>query len=120
LLQGDYMALQFHLARAIEREELGTGNARGSAWRKEGAVGFVGVELDARRVATLAPQGAATAMHLRYRVRNGQVWLGTNAFFFAEGAAAHYSGARYGEFRIDAQSGEAVLVGLRDVNLQVL
>jgi uncharacterized membrane-anchored protein len=31
-----------------------------------------------------------------------------------EGEAARYQGARYGEFRVDHESGEAVLVGLRD------
>jgi hypothetical protein len=31
-----------------------------------------------------------------------------------------YEGARYGEFRVDPSSGEAVLVGLRDAELNPL
>ena len=51
---------------------------------------------------------------MRYRVRNSAVWLGTNAFFFEEAQAEPYRQARYGEFRLDPQSGDAVLVELRD------
>jgi uncharacterized membrane-anchored protein len=46
------------------------------------------------------------------------VWLGTNAYFFEEGTAQRFERARFGEFRIDRESGEAVLVGLRDEQLQ--
>jgi uncharacterized membrane-anchored protein len=46
--------------------------------------------------------------------------LGTNAFFFQEGDAERFSSARYGEFRVDRSSGEAVLVGLRDDALTAL
>ena len=48
------------------------------------------------------------------------VWLGTNAFFFEEGTAERFSKARYGEFRVDRASGEAVLVGLRNDRLEAL
>ena len=53
-------------------------------------------------------------------VRKGEVWLGTNAFFFEEGKDAHYASARYGEFRVHPTSGEAVLVGLRGAALEPL
>jgi uncharacterized membrane-anchored protein len=46
------------------------------------------------------------------------VWLGTNAYFFEEGTAQQYEGARFGEFRVDRESGEAVLVGLADKALK--
>jgi uncharacterized membrane-anchored protein len=59
-----------------------------------------------------------TSQKLRYRIRKNQVWIGTNAFFFEEGRAALYANARYGEFRLDRASGEAVLVGLRDKDLK--
>jgi uncharacterized membrane-anchored protein len=78
------------------------------------------VTLDPQRVAHLAPSGAPATLTLRYRIRNGQVWLGTNAFFFEEGTADRYSGARYGEFRVDRASGEAVLVGLRNAQLEAM
>ena len=51
---------------------------------------------------------------------NFHVWLGTNAFFFEEGTAERFNGARYGEFRVDRTSGEAVLVGLRNDRLAAL
>ena len=61
-----------------------------------------------------------TKLKFRYRIREGQVWLGTNAFFFQEGDEPRFANARYGEFRVDAKSGEAVLVGLRDAALKAL
>ena len=115
LIQGDYMALRFALATDIERRE--EADQRGA---REGAVAFANVALDERRIARIAGEGQARALKLRYRVRGGQVWLGTNAFFFEEGTAERFNGARYGEFRVDRESGEAVLVGLRDDRLAAL
>ena len=115
LIQGDYMALRFALTTDIERrDEADKRSAR------EGAVAFANVALDDGRVARLAGEGTAPTLKLRYRIRNGKVWLGTNAFFFEEGSAERYNSARYGEFRVDRESGEAVLVGLRDDGLQAL
>jgi len=59
-------------------------------------------------------------LRIRYRIRNCRVWLGTNAYFFEEGTASRYDGAKYGEFRVDPVSGEAVLVGLADETLSDL
>ncbi len=114
LMQGDYMALRFAMTRDLER-------AAGDAPPREGETRRAPVTLDARRVAHLAtPNSGAAALTLRYRIRGGQVWLGTNAYFFEEGTAARFEGARYGEFRVDRASGEAVLVGLRDAALAPL
>ena len=115
LMQGDYMALRFAIVRDIEGQARG---ARGGA--REGSVALADIALDAQHVASLARDGTAPALKLRYRIRDGQVWLGTNAFFFEEGSAERFSGARYGEFRVDRESGEAVLVGLRDAQLAAL
>jgi uncharacterized membrane-anchored protein len=98
LMQGDYMALRFSLADHLDPSRAGTAP----------------LALDDRRVATLSHGSATTRLQIRYRVRNGRVWLGTNAYFFEEGSAARFTGARYGEFRVDPASGEAVLVALRD------
>ena len=115
LIQGDYMALRFALTTDIERrEEADKRSAR------EGTVAFANVAFDDRRIAHLASGGIAPTLKLRYRIRNGHVWLGTNAFFFEEGTAERYNSARYGEFRVDRESGEAVLVGLRDDGLKAL
>jgi uncharacterized membrane-anchored protein len=102
LMQGDYMALRFAIAAGISAE----------------AAGSAPLLVDARGVATLNPDPNANGLHIRYRIRNGQVWLGTNAYFFEEGTAERYSRARHGEFRLDRDTGEAVLVGLRDEKLQ--
>ena len=108
VMQGDYMALRFRLAQQITARPVDSESA------------FAPLTLDARRIASLAPAGAPSTLKIRYRMRNGSVWLGTNAFFFEEGSEARFAPARYGEFRIDPQSGEAVLVGLRDANLNPL
>ena len=112
LMQGDYMTLRFRLAQEIE--------SRDRAGMREGEVGLAGVLVDEQRVGRLAQAGAAPTLRIRYRARKGRVWLGTNAFFFEEGSESRYAPARYGEFRVDAASGEAVLVGLRDAMLKAL
>ncbi len=110
LMQGDYMALRFALARDIASE---------SGWDRGGeGRGTAIVALDPRRVGRYVGMDTGAPLHpdelrLRFRVRNGAVWLGTNAFFFHEGDAERYARARYGEFRVN-QDGDAMLVGLRD------
>jgi uncharacterized membrane-anchored protein len=111
-MQGDYMALRFALAQDLQ--------SRVGSTQREGETGLAPVMLDLKRVASLAPGAAPGEINLRYRIRKGQVWLGTNAFFFEEGAADRFSSARYGEFRVDRKSGEAVLVGLRNEGFDAL
>lgn len=111
LMQGDYMALRFQLATQIEQSLPSTDVT---------AVPRVPVVLDDQRVARLAANGAAGDLNIRYRLRNRRVWLGTNAYFFEEGTASRFVGARYGEFKVDRESGEAVLVALRDAELRPL
>ena len=120
LMQGDYMALRFALVQELDKT-LGRDAAPSAVSApREGEVRFANVALAADRVASLADSAAPATLRMRYRIRNGQVWLGTNAFFFQEGDAARFSSARYGEFRVDRTSGEAVLVGLRDEALKTL
>jgi uncharacterized membrane-anchored protein len=112
LMQGDYMALRFELANEIA--------AARSAGTLDENLRSVPLALNERRVATL---GSANDGGLRIAFKiigYGQVWLGTNAYFFAEGTADRYAPARYGEFRLSPDTGEAVLVGLRDENLSRL
>lgn len=118
LMQGDYMALRFRLADRID------------SWRREGGrerLRTAPLNLGDRGVATLneddgeaAAPGDVGSLRIAFRIRGRRVWIGTNAYFFAEGSAERYASARYGEFRIDSSSGEAVLVGLRDVSLNPL
>jgi uncharacterized membrane-anchored protein len=104
LMQGDYMALRFELAQQISPQE----------------AGLAPLSLDENRVARLDPSPQDAKLHIRFRVRNGQVWLGTNAYFFEEGSARRFNDARYGEFRLDPDTGEAVLTGLRDATFRKL
>jgi len=101
LMQGDYMALNFAVARQLPTEKDGV------------AV----LSLDERRVAHFvrADHGQAPApgeVRLKYRIRQGSPWIGTNGFFFHEGDAQRYASAKFGVFRVNA-AGEAMLVDLR-------
>lgn len=105
LMQGDYMALNFAVARAISAPE-------------DSGSHVAILQLDERRIGTYARLDDGRPLksdeqRLRFRVRNGSVWLGTNAFFIHEGDADRYARARYGEFRVN-EDGDAMLVDLRD------
>jgi uncharacterized membrane-anchored protein len=114
LMQGDYMALRFRVAGSLP-----TGGIPAPA---EGAMI---VALDPARVATFqrldAPAAAPAAgeQRLRYKIRDSQVRIATNAYFFREGTGDRYRDARYGEFRVD-ESGLALLVALRDKDFRKL
>jgi uncharacterized membrane-anchored protein len=111
LMQGDYMALRFRLADSIQ-------SARDSTMDDKQR--FAELNVDNRRVASLVSGETNSPLRIAFRIRNGEVWLGTNAYFFEEGFADRYAMARYGEFRVDRASGDAVLVGLRDEELRRL
>ncbi len=102
LMQGDYMALRFEIVGHISTDQSGS----------------VGLLVAPNGIATYNPDQSAPGLRIRYRIRNQQVWLGTDAYFFEEGTAQRYWGAKYGEFRVDRDSGEAVLVGLAGDDLK--
>jgi uncharacterized membrane-anchored protein len=112
LMQGDYMTLRFRLAQDIQ--------ASVKPLPPEGGTELAPVNVSNDKVGSLARAGEAGNLRIRYRVRKGEVWLGTNAFFFEEGKDAQYASARYGEVRVHPTSGEAVRVGLRDAALEPL
>lgn len=117
LLQGDYMAL--HFAVAVEAA------AARAAAAGDGGSGLLVLALDARGVGRFRrfhAEGTPLAVDehlLRYRVRNGQLRLGTDAFFFEEGQGGAYAAARFGEFRL-AADGTALLTTLLDEHLAPL
>lgn len=115
LMQGDYMALRFRIADGIE-------NLRTAA--DVPTNGTMVALLDARSVATFGRLDngqplQANEVRLQYRVREGQLKFATNAFFFEEGTANLYEGAKYGEFRVDDE-GALLLTGMRGPNLERL
>src|SRR5262245_38945964 len=105
-MQGDYMALRFEVGNHV--------NGSGNTGRPDGHVVW---KIDARGVGSYAREYdgaplAADEVRLRYRRRDGVAKVATNAFFFEEGTADTYAGARFGELRVDP-GGDAILTGLR-------
>ncbi|MEA2119008.1 GDYXXLXY domain-containing protein [Halovibrio sp. HP20-50] len=121
LMQGDYMALNFALSNEIRRALQSRRDDDASRPRD----GYAIVRLDEQRVAQFQrlAEGESTLdndeRRLHYRLRNGQVRLATDAFFFQEGHAERYEAASYGRFRLNAQ-GEPLLESLHDDDLDAL
>lgn len=132
LMQGDYMALEYAVARSVSevrgRRPLLSGlifggrSARsGEPWSEDG---LMVVDTRASEGASFVrvDQGEALGpgeVRLRYRVRGSGTRVGTDAFYFEEGTAEVYAAARFGELRVD-DDGESVLVGLADADRQPL
>jgi len=72
------------------------------------------------KLALAGPTGAAVPFQFIANDGNFVVNPITLTTLDHQGTAERYAGARYGEFRLDSDSGEAVLVGLRDANLRAL
>jgi len=115
LLQGDYMRLNFRVPPAAE---LAVGPRPGARPR-------VVARLDARGIADLLrlarPDEALAEGELLIELtaRDGRWTLVSDAWYFREGEAKRWQGARYGEFRV-AADGRALLVGLADGDLRPL
>jgi uncharacterized membrane-anchored protein len=114
LMQGDYMALRFRIANDafVGRDTTTMGDGRLVLAVDERGVGRFARFDDG---SPLGPQ----EMLMRYRIRGGTPKLATNAFFFQEGTADRYAGARFGEFRVSS-SGDALLTAMRNEKLEVL
>ena len=107
LMQGDYMALRFHVANA------GFGEVKENVQD-----GHIVLALDTHKVGTFRrfDDGSPLSddeVRMRYRIRNRRPQFATNAFFFQEGEADQYTAARYGAFRVGAD-GDAILTELWD------
>lgn len=114
LMQGDYMQLSFAMAPELDAHinESPNGNIL--------AVG----KIDERGVLTLhrKDDGSALAQNerrLRISHNANGARIVTDAWYFREGEAGRYAGARYGEFRL-LDNGRALLVGMRGPNLEKL
>jgi uncharacterized membrane-anchored protein len=115
LMQGDYMALRY----AVDNEL-----AASLPGDEAPPPAYAQLELDEAGRAHFAGTGdrlpaAAQQVAMKLRRRDGGYSIGPNAFFFQEGTAAAFAGARWGEFRVDA-GGKALLTHLRDEQLQRL
>lgn len=114
LMQGDYMALRFSLSGQI-RTAVRQRYER-HADERQRHDGKAIVTVSARGIArferlangqSLAPEERG----IRYRWRQGDVRVATDAFYFQEGTAAHYDSAGFGRFRL-GKDGELLLTGL--------
>lgn len=115
LMQGDFMRLNFNLPGEPDERRAGM-------LRRERP--FVVVRRDQRgiahplRIADGTPL-AEGEMRIELTPKDGRWILVSDAWFFAEGEAARWERAKYGEFRVDAD-GRALLVGLRGPALEPL
>lgn len=105
LMQGDYMVLRYGMALRLDLD----------TWPADGRLVL---RLGGDGVATLVGRDTGQPLGegevwLRYRIRQREMRLGAESFFFAEKQGHVYENARYGELRV-APDGDAVLVGLRD------
>jgi uncharacterized membrane-anchored protein len=112
LMQGDYMALNYDL--------LGRAPGAGAL----SADGCFVVKLDEHNVATFIRVHTSETLGpderlLRFRVRNNNVRVGPDSFFFQEGHAKYYERAQYAELRVTA-AGDVLLTGLRGAKYEVL
>ena len=131
-LMGDYMALRYvvnndirkalNAQRAAQRaaqENAGNGKADASREQKHNAEGFAVLRMTNDPV----PQAAtfvrlydgsplqADEFLLAYRLRGYEVTSAAPAFYFQEGTAQQYAGAKFGVFKL-AADGKTLLVGL--------
>lgn len=120
IMQGDYMALNFAASAEIRAWLPKKDDAR---WGRglDASDGRALMEVDERGVARFVglDQGAAAGenqVYMRYRIRNDRLKFASNAYFFQEGTAEDYVGARYGRFAVD-EDGDVLLVALHDEEL---
>ncbi|MGE0802602.1 MAG: GDYXXLXY domain-containing protein [Lautropia sp.] len=126
-LTGDYMRLDYALAREAARrhDAAASGRRTPDAAAAAGRDAFAIVAVDADRVARLvrlqpaATPRAAGEHALLVRFRAGRARIGTDAWYFEEGTGKRLEAARYGEFRVGAD-GRTLLTGLLDAGRQPL
>ncbi len=139
LMQGDYMDLRYDVASQVPQvlDKAPPAVARAIEAQRGG---YLLLEPDRQGVHRLAAVlaspdfqesgspaphdlvegGPATATAiLAFRLRHDAARIGTNAWFFPEGQAQRYAGARFGEFRVD-KHGEGRLLRLLDKQLRPL
>ncbi len=109
LMQGDYMALQFDIARSISE----------AAKKANVLDGYAVLTLNSNDVATfsrLYVSGdplAANEQKLQFRTRKETLRIVTDAYFFQEGTANAFADAKFGQFRVNP-NGTALLVAMLD------
>lgn len=112
LIQGDYMALRYAIARETDAAEIPKR-------------GYCVVRLDSGLIAKklrLQKQKTPRAPNeylIEYTTNTWDINIGAESYFFQEGQAAKYEKAKYGGIKIDDQ-GNSLLVGLYDAHRQLI
>lgn len=147
IMQGDYMVLDYAIARDVRREltTLAVQRHAQSLSKPQTSLSEMGDEfaeplanspstlldhgelvlaLDSDKVAHFEAiyQGqllSAAQIKVPFRLQDSQVKFAVNSFFFEEGQSEHFSHAKYGEFRVSAQ-GQLLLTHLLDEKLTPL
>lgn len=134
LMQGDYMALNYAISEqimaAIEQQLAPTEDRQpiGELYNLS-QDGLVIIKKDAQGVGhfvrLVSPSEedqlslAKEELLLAYRLRQGQLKIATNAFFFQEGQAAAFEQAKYGLFRVN-DKGEPLLTDMVNSDFEVI
>lgn len=134
LMQGDYMALNYAISEqimaAIEQQLATTEDQQQiESLYNLSQDGLVVIKKDAQGVGQfvrlVSPSEenqlslAKEELLLAYRLRQGQVKIATNAFFFQEGQAAAFEQAKYGLFRVN-DKGEPLLTDMVNSDFEVI
>lgn len=115
LMQGDYMSLSYH-AQAFPPPDPGVSPARRGT--------FILKLVDGVAYFSRPDDGGVLAdgeIRLNYKRRaySDDFSYGADSFFFQEGTAELYAGARFGVLRVDAE-GNSILVDLADKDHKLL
>lgn len=121
LMQGDYMALDYALARQLGEQHFQQLNAcmeNTPPCTQLSYNGKIIVEIDAQHRAINAAFYQGQTLHpeevlMKYHLSVNTLSIGTPSYFFQEGQAERFAEAHYGEFRVDSD-GTALLTYLLD------
>ena len=114
LMQGDYMRLNYALTTRLSVDSI----PKHGFFVVTDSFGIAkNLQLQAEK--TLIAKAKLPENQVLVKYKSTSQWQGINigaeSFFFQEGQAARYEGAKYGGLRIDAE-GNSILIGLFDKN----
>jgi len=143
LMQGDYMALGYALENdiinALSQSVANpvADDAVQNDWENDGWFrrplpeqfwhydGFVILRLDKHhvghftRLADDSDKAGNNEIALRYKIRDGSIYIATNAFFFQEGHAQAFEAAKFGLFRVN-DKGAPLLQSMVTADFEVI
>lgn len=115
LMQGDYMAINYQFVRQAEDQSL----------PKKGVLVFNQADNHVAKLYDIYDfkdydfHNSKGKVAIRYKLKHGQPFIGSDTFFFQEGSAEKYQLAQYGGLIVD-DKGQAILTHLYDKDLKKL